>query len=169
MADSLSDSAVQREAEPIILARAAALLGVRSLAPGRFPLANGVEVHVDGVSPDGRVFIEAYARQGPLKGAQLKKIGQDILKLSLVRRTAETEVRTVIVLASEEAKQSIRGWLRHATEVLGIEIVVVEISDALRAGIKAAQARQVMVNVAIGDIADDVDALSSEDAENDQR
>jgi hypothetical protein len=35
-------------------------------------------VAVDARSPDNSVFVEAYARQSSLKGAQLKKIGQDI-------------------------------------------------------------------------------------------
>jgi hypothetical protein len=59
MVDSLSDSTVQREAEPIILVSAAVRLGVPSLVPGKFPLGDGIEVRVDGVSPDGRVYIEA--------------------------------------------------------------------------------------------------------------
>ncbi len=105
--------------------------------------------------------MEAYARQGRLKGAQLKKIGQDILKLSLIRRTCGTEVRTVIVLASPEAEQSIRGWLRYAADVFGVELLVVEIEEVWRERIRAAQAKQLMVNIPAGDLADDVDVVDA--------
>ncbi len=72
----LSDSGVQRDAEDVILQQAAAALGVRLLAPTNHQLPDGVHVEIDGVSPDRQVFVEAYARQGRLKGAQLKKSGR---------------------------------------------------------------------------------------------
>lgn len=157
----LSDSGVQRDAEDVILQQAAAALGVRLLAPTNHQLPDGVHVEIDGVSPDRQVFVEAYARQGRLKGAQLKKVGQDILKLSLIRRTCGTEVRTVIVLASPEAEQSIRGWLRYAADVFGVELLVVEIEEVWRERIRAAQAKQLMVNISAGDLADDVDVVDA--------
>ena len=142
-----SDSRVQRDAEAVILQLAAHKLGVPEL------------LQVDGVSPDQTVYAEAYARQGALKGAQLKKISQDVLKLSLIRRTdPRPELRTVIVLASQEADQSIRGWLRHGADVLGVDFLVVELDQDWRSRITAAQTTQLMVNVPaelVDDLLDD--------------
>jgi len=85
--EHLSDSSVQRRAEATFIAALADSLGLVLLAsPGRISLAGDVWVEVDARSPDSSVFVEAYARQGSLKGAQVKK--QDILKLALLQREA---------------------------------------------------------------------------------
>lgn len=143
-----SDSRVQRDAEEVVLRAAAAALGVRSLQPARVRLADGVHIEVDGVCPDRLVFAEAYARQGRLKDAQLEKISQDVLKLSLLRRTlAADDVRAVIVLASSEAERSIRGWVRHAADVLDVAFLVVALDESLRTRITDAQRGQLMVTI----------------------
>lgn len=108
-----SNSQVRRDAEAVILKLARESLGVPELRPGRFLLADGVQVQVEKVSPDQMVYAGANARQGPLKPAQPKKINEGVLKLALIRRTdTRPELRTVVVLASPEADQSIRGWVR---------------------------------------------------------
>lgn len=107
-----------------------------------------VHIEVDARSEDGHLFVEAYARQGALRGAQLKKIGQDILKLALLRhQAAHARARFVIVFASSEARDSVRGWLRYAAEQFGVELRVVALPDGMREQILAAQQRQVMVNL----------------------
>jgi hypothetical protein len=76
---------VQRQAEVDIVTALAADQSLKlNSKPGRVTLRGGVWVEVDARSDNGSVFVEAYARQGELKGAQLKKIGQDILKLALL-------------------------------------------------------------------------------------
>ena len=103
-----SDAGVQRDAEAVILALAARALGVPRLEPGQYALAEGVTVSVDGVSADRTVYAEVYARQGPLKGAQLKEISQDVLKLSLIRRVdAAPDLRTVVVLAKPTRRSGV--------------------------------------------------------------
>jgi hypothetical protein len=79
----LSDSAVQREAEAMIVDGLGAQLGVGLLPGGRLQVGGGAHVQVDARSENGGVLVEAHARQGALKGAQLKKVGQDILKFAL--------------------------------------------------------------------------------------
>ena len=81
------NSAVQVAAESEILAAVESTLGVSSLRPASVDLADGVAIKVDGCDEARSMFVEAYARQGALKGAQPKKVAQDILKLSLVRET----------------------------------------------------------------------------------
>jgi hypothetical protein len=107
------------------------------------------------------VVVEAYARQGRLKGAQPKKIAQDILKLALFKRVPGREgTRAVIAFASPEAHRSITGWLQHAADSFGVEFVVVEITDQTRTAIRAAQDRQIMANNDV--VADDVDLAERE-------
>ena len=116
-------------------------------------------VQLDACSDDESLLVEAYARQGKLKGAQIKKISQDILRLALLKRDPRlSDSRAIAVFASEEARDSIAGWIRSAAEEFEIELIVVDIPDDLRDEIKAAQARQVMVNVElpVEDVADDV-------------
>jgi len=61
-----SYSRVQRDAEAVILGLACQALGVPELRPGRYVLADGVQVQVDGVSPDRTVYAEAYGPSGGL-------------------------------------------------------------------------------------------------------
>lgn len=156
----LSDSAVQRNAEGAIVEALATHLGFKGeLRPKRVTLIGGGFVQLDGCSDDESILVEAFARQGKLKGAQIKKISQDILKLALLKRDPRMSgSRAIAVFASQEARDSITGWIRSAAEQFDIELVVVDIPDALRDEIKAAQARQVMVNVEVPveDLADDV-------------
>lgn len=156
----LSSSRVQQDAESVILDAASELLGCGPLTPRRVTLSNGVHVEVDGVSADEGVFAEAYARQGALRGAQLKKIAQDILKLAMARRV-RGEVDVVIVFASQEAHDSIRGWLRHAADSFGVRLLVVDIAEEWREKIRKAQRGQIMVNLNVDEVADDVDALAT--------
>lgn len=106
-----------------------------------------MHIELDAISFDGTVVVEAYARQGALKGAQLKKVAQDVLKLALLERAGGHVQRRVIVFASVEAEQSVGGWVRLAADHFGVEFLVVEIPEALRGLILSAQGRQVMVNV----------------------
>lgn len=160
----LSDSRVQQEAEPVIVEAAASVTGHGPLAPARVTLEGGTYVDVDGVSVDRAVFVEAYARQGSLKGAQIKKISQDILKLAMIRRL-HPDAQTVIAFASEEAHDSIRGWLRHAAETLSVRLLVVDIPADLRARIRTAQEGQVMVNLTVGEVAEDINVIEVSEPE----
>lgn len=155
-----SDSRVQRQAEAVIVHALAAQLGLDgALHPKRLPTLGGTFVQVDACSQDGNVLVEAYARQGVLKGAQIKKISQDILKLAMLKGDAAApESRAIIVFASEEALSSITGWVRAAADHFGVELLVVDIPEPMREEIRAAQARQVMVNVEVSadELAEDI-------------
>ena len=141
-----SDSAVQRAAEATILAAVAARLGV-ALAPRSFVLPNGSRVDVDGTALDASVLVEVFARQGALKGGQQKKVCQDALKLITLRHM-HPNARLVIAFADEHASTyaSSGTWVAEALSTWGVEVLVVEIDPALRARIREAQARQVMLN-----------------------
>ena len=157
MAPHQSDSAVQRDAESAIVDALATKLGVALVRGESLTLSGGVRIHLDALSEDGKFAVEAYARQGRLKGGQLKKIAQDVLKLALLRsEPAYNDVRPIIVFASEEARSSITGWVKHAAGVFGVELHVVDIDPGLRDAILETQRRQRMVNVDISAVADDL-------------
>ena len=152
-----SDSAVQRDAERAIVGALAAKLGVALVGGGTLSLSGGVRIQLDARSEDGKFAVEAYARQGTLKGGQLKKIAQDVLKLALLRQEPDhAEVRPIIVFASEEARSSITGWVKRAADVFGVELHVVDIDPGLRAQILATQSAQRMVNIDLASAADDL-------------
>ena len=104
-------------------------------------------VMVDGATADRTVVVEAYARQGLLKGAQPKKVAQDILKLALIKReTNYASAHAIIAFGSTEAHDSIAGWLRRAAESFGVELRVVTLDPTWQTAILLAQAQQMMVN-----------------------
>lgn len=122
--------------------------GLPDLPDREIDLGDGVHVMVDGAAADKSVLVEAYARQGTLRGAQLKKVAQDILKLATIRdRPDYAQARAIIVFASEAALDSVRGWLRRAAEQQRVELLRIELDDDTRAAIERAQSRQVMVNL----------------------
>jgi hypothetical protein len=141
-----SSSHEQRLAEPVILAGAAAQLGV-ALAPRSLVLPGGARVDVDGVAPDGSAFVEVFAHQGKLRGGQFHKVARDALKLITLARRHPT-ARLAIAFGDMEAAGCVSGgsWVAEALRTWGVQVLVVDLGDELRAGLTAAQARQRMVN-----------------------
>lgn len=157
MSPHQSDSAVQRDAEHAIVQRLSKELGVVLEGGETIALSGGAQIRVDAQSDDAKIVVEAYARQGRLKGGQLKKIAQDVLKLALLRREPGfADVRPIIVFASEDARASVTGWVEHAADVFGVEMHVVEIDSRLRETILSTQEAQKMVNVELPTVVDDL-------------
>jgi hypothetical protein len=152
----LSDSSAQRAAEPLILAAVAAQLGV-SLTPKRLTLPGGATADVDGVSDDESVLVEVFAHQGALKGGQRGKIARDTLKLITLGRH-RPGARLILALADARAARPLtaKSWLGEALARWKVEVLVVDLDDAVREGIRAAQVRQVMVNTAPAQSAEDI-------------
>ena len=144
----VSDSAVQRRAEEVIRGLLSQRIGV-PLAARTIKLAAGAPVQVDAASDDGKVLAEIFARQGPLKGGQQKKVAIDTLKLITVHREQPAE-RLVICFADREASAYATGggWVAQALRTWGVHVEIVDIPADLRAEILAAQAGQTMVNPA---------------------
>lgn len=123
--------------------------------PPKIELAGGVHIEVDAATLDEGIVVEAYAHQGTLKGGQRKKIAQDVLKLALLKaQPGRTGTTAIIVFASQDAHDSISGWVLQAAKTFDVNLAVVDIPDTLRADILRAQTRQVMVS--IDEVADDV-------------
>jgi hypothetical protein len=141
-----SDSSAQREAEPLIRRKVAEHVG-KALSPAKLELEGGNLVHVDGASSDETVLVEIFAHQGPLKGGQRHKVAQDALKLITLGRS-RPDAQLILAFADEDAASyaSKGTWLAEALAMWGIAVLVVELDEAVRAGIRDAQLRQEMGN-----------------------
>jgi hypothetical protein len=142
----VSDSAVQRRAEEVIRDLLARRLGI-PLAPRTIELQAGAPVQVDAASDDGTVLAEIFARQGPLKGGQQKKVAIDTLKLITVRRE-HPATRLILCFADRAAAAYATGggWVAQALRSWEVDVEIVDIPDDLRAEILEAQIGQTMVN-----------------------
>jgi ApbE superfamily uncharacterized protein (UPF0280 family) len=142
----LSDSSEQRSAEPLIRQAVSVAVGVE-LTPKSLRLNGGARVDVDGVAQDGSVFVEIFAHQGRLKGAQFHKVARDALKL-ITLGCSRPESRLIIAFGDADAAAcvSASSWFAEALRTWAIEVLVVNLDADVRAGLRSAQARQIMVN-----------------------
>lgn len=143
-----SDSSTQRNAERLSLDAVAESVGVE-LSPKRLTLNGGAIVDVDGVASDGSVLVEVFAHQGHLKGGQRHKIAGDALKLITIARGKTPAPRLLLAFCDPKITTFFAGqsWLAAAINAWQIEVIVAELDEAVREGIRGAQARQVMVNL----------------------
>jgi hypothetical protein len=153
VSSSASRSTEQQAAEALIRQAVAGELGV-TLEPASFKLPGGARVDVDGADPSGTVLVEVYARQGALKGGNFHKVARDALKLITLARAREPAKTTlVIAFADATAAGCVRStsWLSEALATWGIQVLVADIDPEIRARLRVAQARQVMVNPSVHD------------------
>jgi hypothetical protein len=141
-----SDSTVQQEAEALIRQKVADYIG-KQLYPATVRLDSGAPVQVDGVAADESVFVEIFAHQGSLKGGQRHKISTDALKLITLGRS-RPQAQLVLAFGDAEAAAFVTQgtWMSEALASWRIKVLVIELDTAMSDGIRAAQARQVMVN-----------------------
>lgn len=148
----VADSKDQRDAEAVIRDLAAVRLGI-PLAKKKIELSPATRVEIDAASEDESVLVEIFARQGALKGGQVKKVAQDALKLITLKRE-RPDAKLYLVFASPEAAayvQNPKGWLTEALRVWGVHVLVVEVPEATKRALLSAQARQVMSSSAAED------------------
>jgi hypothetical protein len=147
-ATSQSRSDAQQAAEREVRARLSADLGAE-LTARRVDFEDGAYVHVDGVSPNESVLVEVFAHQGPLKVGQRHKIQGDVLKLATLGKTRPGS-RLIIAFCDHETAAAVTVWLAYAMTAWAIERRVVELPQQVRAGLRAAQQQQRMVNPILG-------------------
>lgn len=128
----------------MIRAQVAACLG-KELTPTTLKLERGAAVQVDGAEEEESAFVEIFAHQGALKGGQRHKVATDALKLITIGRS-RPNADLVIVFADEKAASyATKGtWMSEALATWGM--LVIELDEVARDGIRAAQVRQQMVN-----------------------
>lgn len=146
--DHPSDSADQRLAERHVLTALEALWGA-SFVPGtRLPVDAGVAP--DGVDLDRKLVVEVFARVGRLKAAQAHKVKADLLKLAYLRHLLGQDWRVVFCFVDREAAAFLLGksWAARAAQTFGVEVMIQDLPQDVRAMVVAAQARQRMTNAA---------------------
>jgi diketogulonate reductase-like aldo/keto reductase len=97
------------------------------------------------MAEDNSVAVEVFAHLGTLKGGQRHKVSTDALKLLAIREI-HPGARLILAFVDERAVASVSGWKAETLVRNGIEMVVVELDEADRARIQAAQSRQKMIN-----------------------
>jgi hypothetical protein len=144
-----SNSDAQLSAERLILDGVETTVGAK-LEPRSLRLVSGARVDVDGVAAGESVLVEVFAHQGRLKGGQRHKIAGDALKLITIAFGKDPPPKLVLAFADEQlaAWAAGKSWLASSLKTWGIEVIVVELDELVRTGLRDAQARQVMVNPA---------------------
>jgi hypothetical protein len=137
------DSFEQREAEKVAIRLLGEQLGV-ALAPRRLPLPGGGRIELDGASDQPPTLVEVWAHQGPPKAAQKAKVMTDAMRLLLAARVLLTDPRLILALTDRAAAAHFigRSWMAQALRELGIDVLVVELPDAVRQALLRAQVRQ---------------------------
>lgn len=91
-------------------------------------------------------LVEIYARQGKLKGAQLKKPTDDASRLMLAQRHVKPKARKpklrLAWCCADAVGQVQRGWRGKALDSMGIEMSVIDLDTLTVESIRSAQARQ---------------------------
>ncbi len=136
-----SDSSVQRKAEIKIIELAAKQIGYGELAKRNLDLPGGSRVEIDGATSDYSVLVEAFVRQGSMKGGQKREVALDVLKLITVRR-AYPDAKLYIAFCDTSVRYSITGWTREAIETWEVERIVVTLDENLRNRLSRAQVEQ---------------------------
>ncbi len=91
--------------------------------------------------------MEVFAHQGRLRGGQFHKVARDALKLITLKRTRPA-AQLVLAFGDPDAAACVTGtsWLAEALRAWEVAVLVAELDKEIRAGLRAAQVRQVMVN-----------------------
>lgn len=141
-----SDSGEQRSAEPYILAAVGERFGVELEKKSIVLDGDSQAMEIDGYAPDPLILCEAWARIGPAKPGQQKKVMTDALKLVVARAElgGAEDCHAVLAFCDEDAAAHFSGksWMAEALRQLNIEVLVVEIPPEVRESITAAQRRQ---------------------------
>ncbi len=114
--------------------------------PWTYTHESGVSVNVDGADEARTVLVECWARQGIPKGGQLNKPILDAFKLMWVANNLNPRPRLVLCMSDEQAAHPFtkaRSWRAQALRDGGVEVLVVNLPDAVKETIRRAQTRQV--------------------------
>lgn len=151
MPDHPSSSDVQIAKEARILAAIAEQIGVELRQRVKLEF-DGAAMEVDGVAADESVLVEVFAHVGKLRGGQRHKISTDALKL-IALSESRPQARLILAFADHAARDSVAGWKAAVLKHRGIELLLAGLSEADRAELVAAQAKQMMVNAPAEELA----------------
>jgi hypothetical protein len=143
MQPHLSDSAVQREVEPVCLQLVSDTLKV-PLAPDDVRLDDGTLLRLDGVNRPARVLCEVFAHVGKMLDGQEKKLAKDMLKLLAVENALGGEWRKIICIVDEPARRFLarKSWCACVVRQFRFELMMPALEDDLRLQLKTVQDQQ---------------------------
>jgi hypothetical protein len=146
LAPARGDSAVQREAQVVMIEALSQSIGYR-LIP-HVPLPHR-RMEVDGHCARPPILAEAWAHIGVPKSAQVDKVLGDAFKLAYLAdfavRNGQRRPRLVLVFCDEAACRPFRdaqSWIVDALQHFGIGTEVIDIPTEVRARILEAQRDQ---------------------------
>jgi hypothetical protein len=93
--------------------------------------------------PDGGIYVEAFAHQGPLKGGQIRKVIMDASKLAFLGHT-RPDAQMILLFSDPAAAASFasKRWYAQAIRQLGFQVEVVDVPEEMKARLITAQKRQ---------------------------
>lgn len=145
-----SSSIEQVEAEQIIFQKLKYDLGIDLDKNKQIFLADNPYTYIqpDFYSEKELIVGEIFVHIGKPKKAQDNKIANDILKMLLLQKVTGKTYRKILVVCDELEFKKLNGLsaLSESIRQFGIEVMLVDINDELRAKIQEAQNRQKMVN-----------------------
>jgi uncharacterized protein (DUF1778 family) len=98
-------------------------------------------MEIDWVTEDGSVFGEAFARIGPIKSGQFRKVSTDALKL-ISPQASRPKSRFILAFADQAAADSLKGWQIAVLDQHHIERIVVKLPPAMRRKLLVTRAKQ---------------------------
>lgn len=145
-----SSSMEQMRAEEKIFLLVEKTLNVSLEKNPKLYLSNNKYTYIqpDFYSAQDLIIGEIFSHIGKPKKAQDNKIANDILKMLLLEKISGRSYRKMIVVCdlAEEKKLNGASVLGESIRQFGIEVLYIEIDEALRQEILAAQERQKMIN-----------------------
>lgn len=140
-----SDSAAQQRVEECVRKLLGAMTGLVYVAERVDVGGEYVTIDAVGRNDAGEVveLVEIYARHGLLKGAQHKKPTDDAARLLLAQEQFPSSPQLRLAWCSAEAIGQVqRGWRGRALETMGVELMLVELSEEAARRVREAQTRQ---------------------------
>lgn len=134
----------QQAAEQVILQQVAQHLSTEGISVTLEPNPTEWGIKLDGYCPEPLTFVEVWARIGKAKSAQRHKVMNDCAKLLLAEKRAGKPAKKVLAVLCDDAIQFLRSntWQQQFAQEFGIEIVTVDVPEAVKDSVRSAQERQ---------------------------
>lgn len=150
MADKNKSSSVeQQHAGHVIFLEVEKALNIALAENPKVFLSDRVHIEPDFYSEEGGVVGEIFAHVGNFKVGQTHKIANDVLKMLLLDKVKGKTHRKIIIVCSNEEKESLtkgKSWLAEVIRQFDVEVMKIDISEDLKTQLIGAQKRQEMKN-----------------------
>ena len=145
-----SNSREQLKAEEFIFAIISENMKIEFTQNARLRFPNNDDIYIcpDFFSEEHKIIGEIFSHIGKPKKAQDNKIANDILKMLSYEMASGKHYRKMLVVCDEQEYKKLQGksFLAESIRQFKIELLYVDIGDALTNSLLEAQHRQRMVN-----------------------